>query len=72
MKIDKKKNLGNNWEKVRKIFSRIKISKERFWKILDFMMVLILGSLTYFFAIDAWSDYRLGRTNMSTEEVPID
>ena len=72
MKINKKKNLGNNWEKVRKFFGRIKISKERLWKILDLTMVLILGSLTYFFAIEAWSDYRLGRTNMSTDEVPIE
>ena len=71
MKINKNKNLGNKWEKVRKLFSRIKISKERFWKILDLTMVLILGSLTYFFAIEAWSDYRLGRTNMSSDEVPI-
>ena len=72
MKINKKKNLGNNWEKVRKIFSRIKISKERLWKILDLTMVLILGSLTYFFAIEAWSNYRQGRTNFSTDEVPIE
>ena len=72
MKINKKKNLGNNWEKVRKLFSRIKVSKERFWKILDLMMVLILGSLTYFFAVEAWSNYRLGRTNMSTDEVSIE
>ena len=72
MKINKKKNLGNNWEKVRKLFSRIKISKERFWKILDLMMVLILGSLTYFFAIEAWSNYRLGKTNMASEEVSIE
>ena len=66
------KNLGNHWEKVRKLFSKIKINKEKFWKILDLTMVLILASLTYFFAIEAWSDYRLGRTNMSTDEVPIE
>ena len=72
MKINKNKNLGNNWEKVRMLFSRIKISKERLWKILDLIMVLILGSLTYFFAIEAWGNYHLGRTNMSTDEVPIE
>ena len=72
MKITKSKNLGTNFEKVRKVLSRIKISKERFWKILDLTMVLILASLTYFFAIEAWSDYRVGRTNMSTDEVPIE
>ena len=72
MKITKSKNLGTTFEKVRKVFSRIKISKDRFWKILDLTMVLILASLTYFFAIEAWSDYRVGRTNMSTDEVPIE
>ena len=71
MKISKNNNRGNNWDKVKKLFSRIKISKERFWKIVDFTMVLILGSLTYFFVIEAWHDYRLARTNMSSDEVPI-
>ena len=71
-KVMKNKNLDSKFEKVRKVFSRIKINKERLWKILDLTMVLILGSLTYFFAIEAWSNYRMGRTNMSTDEVPID
>ena len=72
MKINKNKNLGNKWAKVRKLFSKIKISKERFWKILDLTMVFILGSFTYFFVIEAWHDYRQGRTNMSTDKVPIE
>ena len=69
MKTKKNENPESKWDKV---FSRIKITKERAWKILDLTMVLILGSLTYFFAIEAWGDYRLAKTNMATDSVPIE
>ena len=35
------------------------------------MMIPILGSLSYFFVIEAWNDYRLGKTNMAFDEIPI-
>ena len=51
---------------------RLKISKEKFWKILNWSIVPILGSVSYVFISEAWNDYRFGRTNMSFDQVPID
>ena len=50
---------------------RIRITKEKVWKIVDWLMVPILGSLSYFFITEAWTDYRFGRTNISIDEVPL-
>ena len=50
---------------------RVRITKEKFWKIMDWLMVPILGSLSYFFITEAWTNYRFGRTNMSVDEVPL-
>ena len=51
---------------------RLKISKEKFWKILNWSIVPILGSVSYVFISEAWNDYRFGRTNMSFDQVPIE
>ena len=50
---------------------KLKTSRDQVFKILNWMMIPILGSLSYFFVIEAWSDYRAGRTNMSYDEIPI-
>ena len=50
---------------------KLKTSRDLVFKILNWMMIPILGSLSYFFVIEAWSDYRAGRTNMSYDEIPI-
>ena len=50
---------------------KLKIRRDQLFKILDWMMIPILGSLSYFFIIEAWNDYRLGKTNMSFEEIPF-
>ena len=34
------------------------------------MIVPILGSFSYFFVTEAWSNFRFGRTNLSFNEVP--
>ena len=36
------------------------------------MIVPILGSFTYFFVSEAWSNFRFGRTNLSFDEVPVE
>ena len=51
---------------------RLKISKEKFWKILNWSIVPILGSVSYVFISEAWNDYRFDRTNMSFDQVPIE
>ena len=50
---------------------RIKITKEKVWKILDWLMVPILGSFSYLFITEAWTNFRFGRTNMSIDEIPL-
>ena len=50
---------------------KVRITKEKVWKILDWLMVPILGSFSYFFITEAWTNFRFGRTNMSVDEVPL-
>ena len=50
---------------------QLKMRRDQVFKILNWMMIPILGSLSYFFVIEAWNDYRLGKTNMSFDEIPI-
>ena len=54
-----------------KLCSRTKISRDTFWQILNWMLVPILGSLSYFFVSEAWINHRFGRTNLSFDEVPV-
>ena len=49
----------------------MKINRELFFKILDYVLVLVLASMSYFFVIEAWYDYKEERTNMSTGRIPI-
>ena len=51
---------------------RLKLSRENFWKFLNWSIIPILGSASYFFITETWNDYRFGRTNMSVNQTPID
>ena len=50
---------------------KIRITKEKVFKILDWLMVPILGSFSYFFITEAWTNFRFGRTNMAIDEIPL-
>ena len=49
----------------------MKINRQLVFNILDRMLVLILASLSYFFVIEAWNNYKAERTNMATGRIPI-
>ena len=51
---------------------RLKNNKEKLWKILNWSIVPILGSVSYFFITETWNDYRIGKTNLSFEQMPIE
>ena len=71
MSKDKLQRAFRNFGKL-KFCSRLKISKDTFWRILNWMIVPILGSFTYFFVSEAWNDFRFGRTNLSIDEIPVE
>ena len=73
MKIskDKLQRAFRNFDKL-KLCSQLKISRDTFWRILNWMIVPIFGSLSYFFVSEAWSNHRFGRTNLSFDEVPVE
>ena len=41
------------------------------WKTLNWIIVPILASMSYFFIKEAWNNYTFGRTNLSIDEIPI-
>ena len=49
----------------------MKINRSKTLKILYWIIVPILASLSYFFVTEAWNNYSFGKTNMSFEEVAI-
>ena len=50
---------------------KLKMRRDQVFKTLNWIMIPILGSLSYIFVIEAWSNYRAGKTNMSYDEIPI-
>ena len=50
---------------------KAKITRKLILKILDWVLVLTLGSMSYFFVVEAWNNYKSGRTNMSLDRIPI-
>ena len=49
----------------------MKITRDILWKILNWTIVPILGSFSYFFITEAWTNYNFGKTNMSFDELVI-
>ena len=68
---DKLRRAFRNFGKLR-LFSQLKISRDTFWRILNLMIVPILGSFSYFFVSEAWINFRFGRTNLSFDEIPVE
>ena len=50
---------------------KAKISRKLILEILDWVLVLTLASMSYFFVVEAWNNYKVGRTNMSSSRIPI-
>ena len=49
----------------------MRFNKERFWKIVDWMLDPVLAFISIFFVIGVLQDYFSEKTDFAIEEVPI-